>query len=497
MVGKLSAPAEPTELLLYMPRHRVLICKECRYAIQPSAIPRHLKETHKIYRSHRERYMAYTRQLDLIEPEDVPIPDANDGPISSLPVIDGFVCHVAECRHLCATAKRMKAHYNTEHREATTVHFNYRPAKMQTFFRGNKLKYFVFRQPQEMSTNSEQAEASSNNEATHMRRPIHDFNHDFNGVALGDAELLNHFQIHLAAQLATDATNACCWDTGPSGVPARHPFLKHGILSCSALHLAFMYPESRERYRLAAAHHQNLALPGFRAALRQPTVHNCLALLAFTQLLFMHCFAASRDEDDKFDFLLVQGRDDPAPDWLQVLRGSCHIFKPVQGYIQSQPMVAMMVDDADYDAGSANSYSEPQLDKLYSLVNAKHAYKPTEDQHSALLSALTLLSSAFVKARRAQAKNAYTLHVPLYAWAILVPDSYLELLKQRHPVAIILLAHYCLLFLPLEGLWYMQGYSKRIITRIFRQLDEQWRPWLQWPCEEVGLHCNHPTDRFA
>ncbi|RDH30829.1 hypothetical protein BDQ94DRAFT_180859 [Aspergillus welwitschiae] len=483
----MAVPTEPTELLHYIPQHRVLICKKCKYAIQPSAIPRHLKEMHKIYRSHRQRYIDYTDQLDLAKPDHVVLPEANEGPIPFLPIIDGLACGASGCHHLCATGKRMKMHCNAEHPGVPVVDLKGNPVRMQTFFRGNQLRYFVVHQPQ-TNSHPEQHAAVENKEPTPVTSPTCDLQE----LAAEDVRLLEHFQTSLSRELAFDAIMTPCWDTAESGVLARYSFLKHGILSCSALHLAFLNPSKRQRYRLMAAHHQNIALPDFRSAVKQPTVDNCVSLLAFTQLLIVHCFGASQDEDgdDDDDLLLAHGHNDPFPDWLQVLRSTCHIFKPIEGYIRTLPIAMIMAEDDHQSKISAKSYCDPRLDKLFNLVNpdaSKQASEPFEVHHSPLLSALTLLSSAFSRAHEAQARNNYSLCVALHVWPVRVPDAYLGLVKQRHPVALVLLAHYCILLLPLEGSWYMNGYSKRLITRISEQLGKQWRPWLQWPLEEVGL----------
>ncbi|KAI2958107.1 hypothetical protein CBS147323_8713 [Aspergillus niger] len=372
----MAVPTEPTELLHYIPQHRVLICKECQYAIQPSAIPRHLKEMHKIYRSHRQRYIDYTDQLDLAKPDHVILPEANEGPIPFLPIIDGLACGASGCHHLCATGKRMKMHCNAEHPGVPVVDLKGSPVQMQTFFRGNQLRYFVVHQPQ-TNSHPEQHAAVENKEPTPVTSP----SCDLQELAAEDVRLLEHFQTSLSRELAFDAIMTPCWDTAESGVLARYSFLKHGILSCSALHLAFLNPSKRQRYRLMAAHHQNIALPDFRSAVKQPTVDNCVSLLAFTQLLIVHCFGASQDEDGDDDLLLAHGHNDPFPDWLQVLRSTCHIFKPIEGYVRTLPIAMIMAEDDHQGKISAKSYCDPRLDKLFNLVNpdaSKQAGEPFE-----------------------------------------------------------------------------------------------------------------------
>src|ERR1700710_1926368 len=136
---------QPHQLLYYVATNRVLICKECRYAIQPSAISRHLKDLHHIYRSDRQELVNYTQSLDLAKPEDVVLPEPHEAPIPFLPVVDVLICGASRCDHLCISLKRMKSHWVTAHRGLVVEPHvaQWRPVQLQTFFRGNQLRYFI------------------------------------------------------------------------------------------------------------------------------------------------------------------------------------------------------------------------------------------------------------------------------------------------------------------------------------------------------------------
>ena len=136
-------------MLEYQSKHQVLICRKCKYAIQKSAINSHLLR-HKIYRGERQRLLASIAALALLEPHDVPVPDPRSAPISSLPVFTGYRCTVTECRHLAVAPKRMKTHWREAHDSSGPVpdlNFFVRPANIQTFFRGVKIRYFEVSAP--------------------------------------------------------------------------------------------------------------------------------------------------------------------------------------------------------------------------------------------------------------------------------------------------------------------------------------------------------------
>ncbi|KAI9702184.1 MAG: hypothetical protein M1820_006266 [Bogoriella megaspora] len=133
---------DSNDLLEYDVRYSVLICRACQYAIQKSALRSHLLR-HKIYRDERQRLLSLIAQLDLLEPHDVPLPPPSSLPIDALPILSGYHCTATGCRYLCASHKRMKCHRNEIHGISgpSTSSFA-RSVKLQTFFRGTKIRYF-------------------------------------------------------------------------------------------------------------------------------------------------------------------------------------------------------------------------------------------------------------------------------------------------------------------------------------------------------------------
>jgi hypothetical protein len=131
----------PTELLNYLPEYGVVVCTRCKYAIQPNAIPRHLKDIHRIHRSRRRPFMKYISTLDLKPPEDVISFTLVEFPVLGLPIHDGLSC--TTCHHLCISEKRMKHHMISVHSQIGQKTIDWLPTPLQTFFRGNLMRYFT------------------------------------------------------------------------------------------------------------------------------------------------------------------------------------------------------------------------------------------------------------------------------------------------------------------------------------------------------------------
>ncbi|KXJ88211.1 hypothetical protein Micbo1qcDRAFT_214889 [Microdochium bolleyi] len=129
------------ELLLYDAQHGVLICRQCQYAIQKTAIESHLLR-HKIYRNERRRIMTAIAQLNILEPDQVQLPPPTSSPVPGLPVLHGLKCARLGCAMLYASSKRMKWHWVEAHGITDVPDDHAVEIQMQTFFRGTKNKYF-------------------------------------------------------------------------------------------------------------------------------------------------------------------------------------------------------------------------------------------------------------------------------------------------------------------------------------------------------------------
>lgn len=137
-------PSGAHDLLEYNPQYSLLICRECQYAVQKNALESHLLR-HKIYRADRQRLLSSISQLALLDPDDVPVPAPGSSPISILPILSGYGCTVADCRHSTASDKRMKRHWSDVHSFGGSIPLLStftRSVKLQTFFRGTKVSYF-------------------------------------------------------------------------------------------------------------------------------------------------------------------------------------------------------------------------------------------------------------------------------------------------------------------------------------------------------------------
>ncbi|KAL2855643.1 hypothetical protein BJX68DRAFT_217017 [Aspergillus pseudodeflectus] len=506
-MSPLSQPnnLSPAELLKYLPEYGVVICTACHYAVQPQAISRHLKEIHRILRSHRRKYTAFVAGLSLRQPHDV-VPPMNplDFPVRYLPVEPGFRCKAPNCEYMCVSCKRMEAHWRSGHGTKALAGGNFQPVPLQTFFRGNLLKYFT-------------ASESILHKEGHTVSHIEQFPSSKRVLSSKDVALLDHYLQHTAQSFSTDAETDHIWRTVMPTLAHEHSFVLDGLLACAAHHRAYLNPdkaELKQEYILRAWAYQDAALPEFRIAIENVSEANCDAIIVFAYLLVVYSFADSRHESRSLGIndvsesngnppaLFFLSRDEKnrlqpdsiLPNWLYLLRGGCSMICDVWEYIQIGPVRALTTaweidlegpDERDPEilARLLKVIPTPPVSCTSTVDEATYnADIWSHEVEAVYTTAAIQLSRSFAYLRKTypDASQITTWDI-LRVWPMEVSMEYMALLQQEHPGALILLAHYCVLLRYMERYWYFEGKAGALLKVIRGRLGERWRSSLEWP----------------
>lgn len=489
----LSPATNTAELLQYLPAYKVVICATCRYAIQPNAIERHLKELHKFRRDHRRPFMQYISKLDLNLPDKVREIRNTESPVPLLPVHDGLQCMHEGCMHLCVSAKRMKGHWLSVHGRSGQIDFDWHPVALQTFFRGNLLRYF---------TNSHGYPAT---DSTRSNIPINTCDRyterlNWNGGEVDDTDppsisrlllqsqldesdstLLHHYITSTSLSLATDARTKTVWQVTVPHIASQFPFLFHGILACAALHLAYLDPSQGRELMIRGRVHQDRAMPLFRSAIENPNKDNCDAVFAFSHLLVIYSFAAEREDEQLF--LVESNTLEVLPSWLYFIRNGCSMLCDVWDQVESGP-VGSLVSVWETPITFSEAEQEPLMDSLLSAIPLQGFEDSwSEDVCEIYRDAATELGVAFSCTQ--DSSVSFTAWDALRIWPMRISEAYLNLLSQRHPGALILVAHYCILLQRLDSHWYFEGRAKRLLFAVMSCLDRRWHHIVKWPFGEI------------
>lgn len=479
MEGK-DGSVSPEKLLHYCATHQVVVCTACRYAVQPAAIPRHLKDIHHIQSNQRRPFIAYANTLKLKKPEEVEPPRPGQFPLPYLPLEQGWRCDAPGCDYLCASIKRMETHWTAEHGRKGYSKSDWSSVPLQSFFRGNRLRYFT------SSTWSSDNVATTLSDNQHKRRLKGKYNLD----SL-DSETLDHYFSYFYKSFVTNDETERIWVDVVPGLAYDTPFLLQGILACTTLHRAYLNPEMRQVYTLRACAHQDAAIPQFRHAINHPDEKNCDAIMSFAYILVIYSLATDT-ESSMNPLLIVEDKNVDGemnlilPQWLHFIRAGCSMLCEVWDRIENGPASALtstwenQLRDQEI---AARTNDLPHLPYFKSLVPRDGSWP--EESIQIYLTAATALAESFAYIESAKGKFQVNPWNILGVWPVRVEMAFISLISKRHPGALILLAYYCIILKCMENLWYFEGRPMKLLAAIEDALDTRWRPCIQEPIEIV------------
>lgn len=73
----------------------------------------------------------------------------------------------------------------------------------------------------------------------------------------------------------------------------------------------------------------------------------------------------------------------------------------------------------------------------------------------------------------------------LKIWIHFVSDRYVELLSERQPGSLIILAHYAVLLHRSSQYWYLDGEAEQILNIANAFVPTEWQSWLEWPKAQI------------
>ncbi|KAL4940669.1 hypothetical protein BDV06DRAFT_213312 [Aspergillus oleicola] len=210
------------------------------------------------------------------------------------------------------------------------------------------------------------------------------------------------------------------WQVVIPKVAYSYEFLMHGILGLSALHLACLKPERYNHYLAGAGFHMSLGLRSYRRILQSPSSDNCYALFCFSSLIMVYIYAYPTDPPES---CRANGIDSII-ELLKLCRGTL-VLLPYFDRIRQSPLKQLFMREFTMDYANELSTFFQALDRLKaSFICIENAPPPLECGM-------------------------------LYMWPLSVEEQFFTFLRQRHPVALVLLAFYCAQLRAFEDYWFV------------------------------------------
>ncbi|ORY54585.1 uncharacterized protein BCR38DRAFT_415275 [Pseudomassariella vexata] len=301
-------------------------------------------------------------------------------------------------------------------------------------------------------------------------------------------QLLHHYINHVSSSFISSAPHVELLISFQS-VINRHslsqPYVHHALLSFSALHLASLSTSSNAStspsnspHLITALAHKASALESFRPIIESVTTVTCEPALAASGLLIACAFGLPLAGvlSDPIDLLaqitsLFQGT-------VALYRLCLRDTNPLDNSTSpklGQSVLAAMACEAPWEE------AEAAIDK------AIHVISQLDDEDELQMGRRDDLLDAARKLKRslrriAVARGVYTLSC---MWFGMVSPAYVERVKQRDPLALVLLADWTSGLRKVKHVWWIQGCAQRTVEAIWFEIGGQYPELLAWAVEEA------------
>ncbi|PYI01445.1 hypothetical protein BO78DRAFT_267512, partial [Aspergillus sclerotiicarbonarius CBS 121057] len=279
--------------------------------------------------------------------------------------------------------------------------------------------------------------------------------------------LLLNWSTSTCHSIARNDADSPVWQ---SVVPRRAlscPLLLHGLFAVSALHLALSsHCHGNEQQALVedAQCHQSEAIKMFTEITDSwgPSEHR--ASFALSSLLIGSAFAfplaVARQPQTKASPL------DELIEVFMLIRRMMNFSTPTIDAIQNSDLAGLLfVEDVQL---SPSESSQLAIEALHKLLNA--TCLPGLGNCQVLADAINCLEELL-----GQLDSAVEMVSRSFIWVCEVPAAFLDLLQEYNPLALVILAHYCVVLHQLRKRWWISSWGKRVLDVIVKTLGPAWQ----------------------
>jgi len=294
-------------------------------------------------------------------------------------------------------------------------------------------------------------------------------------------ELLHFYTTTTSFTFSTIPERQNLWHRIVPQIAFNYRFLLHGILSISALQLAYLQPANKASlYAEASVHHQ-ISVAEFRSAMLEITQENCHACFAVSSLLFFYAWASSEGIVDIF-FASCTVKDTTI-EWVGLVRGSSTLLMAAWSWLLDGPLGVLFRVPGEPPLNGSPEEDE-KLASLQQLWDAPHLNFDVAEVE-ALNKALALLRE--VNNWTPDFGTEICAVAATLSWVVQVPEAFIVMVSQRRPEALVLLAHYCIVLSKVDHFWWINGMSRQLLQTIHSSLGKEWESSIGWPLQELVL----------
>ncbi|KAH7205241.1 hypothetical protein BKA60DRAFT_467053 [Fusarium oxysporum] len=300
---------------------------------------------------------------------------------------------------------------------------------------------------------------------------------------------MGHFTSSTAHTISSRTEVLELWQSVIPEEAIAYPFLVHGMLALSAMHLSSLRPSQRARYEQCCRRHQDEAIPGYRRAIQNIRPEASGPVFAMASLVALLGLATISDN--------ALPREDTYSKNQPTFTDVMSIFTVIRGLgailthgtplwhniITSRYRVAMIghtaIDSQDFElpANVERRYRQLTIDCLDTLLADDKSAKQTcleaiiclQNIHRELL----FLVSKYAPDEEVNLEPAYVVK-----WFALVSPQFVEILRRKNTAALVILGDFFALFRLVENRWFLKNVPVNALNTIQEVIDPRGLEWL-------------------
>ncbi|PGH12579.1 hypothetical protein AJ79_04200 [Helicocarpus griseus UAMH5409] len=308
-------------------------------------------------------------------------------------------------------------------------------------------------------------------------------------IRIEELQLLHHYSVATYRTLAADADGYTLWQSNiPNWGFSFRPML-HLVLSLSALHLGHHCREQWDHFATQSDAHLDLALRSFPAAVTQLSAENCQLLYVSATLICLVYLARK----PRFGEYLVFNEAGQQAEWLGLLAGVRSILELHRGMVFTSAL-SVKKESCLQVLSSCLPASDEVLAHRESITRSLTFFRggctdSEWDIHNFVANNLIESFDQVHKTKTVTRLDNYSLQlVPeVFGWLYRLPGAFIDAVKVKNPLALVILAHWCVLLKELEAIWFMEGWAGHIIAGIQKSLHANMNRLIEWPLMHIGL----------
>lgn len=294
-----------------------------------------------------------------------------------------------------------------------------------------------------------------------------------------DLELLHHFTISTSRELSGSRYIQEIWQNTAPQVAFSQPFLMHGILSISALHIAHLRSAASGNYHNLAMEHYTSALRLLRTTLNDIRSDNAVPAFLLSGLLV--CISSAMPQDPPQPVAPPFCATSPLQyffDTFHLQRGIKQILSKSWPWVKDGVLSPILNVDFNDSKIPLPSHDETALNIIEEHIRAE--CEP-ETEMGIYTDAVRHIRRCFPLESRSRDGQSL-----VFAWPVIVSPEFFNEMVERKPIAIAILCYYGTLMDALKHIWWIGDRGPRLVSATSELLGPEWETLTNWATVRVN-----------